>query len=496
MRPILAGLDTEYGFSVEGRGAGDQVDDAKALVRSFPGECFPFWDDRFESPRSDLRGFRLDRLSFDPEDAKFDADRAPEPVHEVRADRVLCNGARFYNDHGHPEYATPETWSLEELVMHDRAGDHAVLSSATALAASVGREVRVYKNNTDFHGASYGTHESYLVPRSVPVENLISGLMPLFVARQVLTGAGKVGSEQGPRCDFQISQRADFFAEAVNAETLYRRPVFNTRDEPHADPKKWVRLHVICGESNLISTATRIKLALTKAAIHLIESGDQPVWPLADPVGTTKQLSREPDGEGRIDLEGRSWTTARHVIESYVEPFLAHTLDVTEPYVQELRRALTGALSLLEARFADPERFARSVDWAAKRSLLEQYVESEGVGWRHGSLQSLDLEYHRLDGGEGLFQALRDASLVDPDPPEEETAQRRAKVFEDTRARVRSIAVSKFQESLVSASWGALTFKTAGGEKTVALDPDRAYSATLADCGTVEELIMELEAPR
>ena len=496
MRPILAGLDTEYGFSVEGRGAGDQVDDAKALVRSYPGECFLFWDDRYESPRSDLRGFRLDRLSFDPEDAKFDADRSPEPVHEVRADRVLTNGARFYNDHGHPEYATPETWSLEELVMHDRAGDHVVLSAAAALAASIGREVRVYKNNTDFHGASYGTHESYLVPRSVPVENLVSGLMPLFVARQVLTGAGKVGSEQGARCDFQISQRADFFSEAVNAETLFRRPVFNTRDEPHADPKKWIRLHVICGESNLIATATKIKVALTKAAIHLVETGSQPMWPIADPVHAVKRLSREPGGEGRIDLEGRSWTTPRQVLESYIEPFLTCTHGATDPYVRELRSVLHTAHSLLEDRFKDPGRFAQSVDWAAKQSLLDQYIESEGVGWGHGSLQSLDLEYHRLDAGEGLFQALRDASLVDPDPPEVETGKRRVSVFEDTRARARAVAVRKFRESLVSVSWGALTFKTAQGEKTVALDPARAYPATLDDCKSVEELIMELEAPR
>ncbi len=492
MRPILAGLDTEYGFSVEGRGAEDQIDDAKALVRSFPGECFPFWDDRFEAPRNDLRGFRLERLSLDPDDAKFDVGRSHGPAFEVRSDRVLLNGARFYNDHGHPEYATPETWSLAEVALHDRAGDRVVVKSAAAFAAESGREVRVYKNNTDFHGASYGTHESYLVPRSIPLENLVNGLMPMLVARQVLCGAGKVGSEQGPRCDFQISQRADFFSEPLNAETLYRRPVFNTRDEPHADPAKWIRLHVICGESNLVATATRMKLALAKAALHLIESGDQPMWRLKDPVRTIKDVSRDPDGEGRIELEGCSWTTPRQVIESYVVPFLACIANSTDAYSIEMREQLSAAMGLLEARFTDPERFARSVDWAAKRALLTQYIAAEDTNWRDPALQALDLEYHRIDG-EGLFHALLNMGAVDVDPSEADVLDRTANVREATRAKARSIAVTKFRDHLASASWGTLTFNTKLGEKTVTLPPERTYPDTLGQCATVEDFIMELE---
>ncbi len=494
MRRILAGLDTEYGFSVEGRGAEDQIDDAKALVRSFPGECFPFWDDRSETPRNDLRGFRLDRLSIDPDDARFDEGRSHGPVSEVRSDRVLTNGARFYNDHGHPEYATPETWSLSELAAHDRAGDLAVASAAMAYSQSLGSEVRVYKNNTDFHGASYGTHESYLVPRSIPVENLINGLMPMLVARQVLCGAGKVGSEQGAKCDFQISQRADFFSEPVNAETLYRRPVFNTRDEPHADPAKWIRLHVICGESNMVSTATKLKFALTKAALHLVETGDQPMWRLSDPVRSFKAVSRDPDGEGRIDLEGRSWTTPRQVVESYLQPFLACSAGATDDYSMELRSALTTAMELLDARHKDPARFARSVDWAAKRAILTQFVEAEGLKWRDSALQSLDLEYHRIDDGEGLFHAMLEMGEVDPDPSPDAVNARTTGVHEDTRARARAIAVTKFRDSLVTVSWGTITFRTSEGETVVQLPPDRAYPDTLGQCETVEDFIMRLEA--
>src|SRR5208282_2425209 len=164
---ILAGIETEYGFTVEGRGADDQIDDAIAFLRGYPGPSFIGWDYCYESPRADLRGFRLDHLAVDPEDAKRDAGRTYGAPHEVRSDRVLPNGARFYNDHGHPEYATPECWSLDELIRHDTAGEFVLLRAARSLADATGREVRVYKNNTDFHGSSYGTHESYLVPRAI-----------------------------------------------------------------------------------------------------------------------------------------------------------------------------------------------------------------------------------------------------------------------------------------------------------------------------------------
>ncbi|HXH62047.1 MAG TPA: proteasome accessory factor PafA2 family protein [Fimbriimonadaceae bacterium] len=489
MRPVLAGLDTEYGFSVAGRGPQDQIDDAKALIGSYPGECLSFWDQRFESPRNDLRGFKVESLSVDPQDAHFDHGRSHGTIDEVRSDRVLTNGARLYNDHGHPEFATPETWSVHETVLHDRAGDRAILAAALAYEEETGREVRVYKNNTDFHGASYGTHESYLVPRSVAVESLVKGLMPLLIARQVLTGAGKVGAEGSRWCDFQISQRADFFTVPLSVDTLYRRPVFNTRDEPHADPAKWMRLHVICGESNMVSTATLLKLALVKIALHLVERGDAPQWNVADPVRSFMQVSRDVDGEGRITLEGASWTTARQVIESYLDSFERLQADSEDCLHTELADAAKTARRLLAARFERPDEFKRSVDWAAKRDVLLQYAESEGKKLRDPSMQSIDLEYHRIDKGEGLFHALVQMGAVDAEPAEDMVDKRTRQICEDTRARARSIAVTKFRDSLATASWGSLTF----GDKTVLLRPDATYPATLDDCTTVEEFIMQLE---
>ncbi len=280
---ILCGIETEYGFSVESRGADDQVEDATAFVRGYPGVCFSGWDYAYESPRADLRGFKLEHLSVDPEDAKRDVGKSYGAPHEVRSDRILPSGARFYNDHGHPEYATPECWSLDDLVLHDKAGEFVLLRAAHALAEATGREVRVYKNNTDFHGSSYGTHESYLAPRALGFDRLYAAVTPMLVARQILCGAGKVGSESGTRVDYQLSARADFFSEAANAETLFRRPVFNTRDEPHASHAEWIRLHVIAGDANMIPGCTRRKVGLVKLAIRLEIEGQAPTWDLEKP---------------------------------------------------------------------------------------------------------------------------------------------------------------------------------------------------------------------
>ncbi|MFY9235198.1 MAG: proteasome accessory factor PafA2 family protein [Fimbriimonadaceae bacterium] len=481
MDRILAGIETEYGLYVEGRGAEDQIEDAMALVRSYPGECLASWDYRYESPRADLRGFKLDRLEIDPKDAQFDRGKAHPSDHEVRSDRILPNGARLYNDHGHPEYATPECWSTAELALQDRAGELAVLQSAEAMAAESGRAIRIYKNNTDFHGASYGTHESYLVPRALGFDALVQAVLPMLVVRQVLCGAGKVGAETGPHCSYQLSQRADFLVEQVNAETLYRRPIFNTRDEPHARHGEWIRLHVICGDANMLSSATARKVGLVKLALSLATAGEAPVWKLKDPVAAFKSISRDESYEFRVELEGRSWTNASEILESY---FAASDVVfgpnlLAEGLVRECRQLLADLRDC-------PERFASSVDWAAKRAMLEAYMASEGSDWRDPALRSFDLEYHNISPDEGLFYAL---------PQSKETASqaelmvRLAEPTETTRALPRSLAVARFKDLLVTACWRSLTFEIEGKRVEVELFPDKDYPAHLREVSDVVQFI-------
>ncbi|MGI4788476.1 MAG: proteasome accessory factor PafA2 family protein, partial [Janthinobacterium lividum] len=212
----LFGTETEYGIAVEGKGASDLLAESRAVVKAYAGKIACPWYYKGEDPRNDMRGFHVDKLTVDPEDAKFDApNQKMLPVEEERADRVLINGARFYNDHGHPEYSTPECASLLDLVAHDKAGEKIVLAAAKARMEKPGvGQVHIFKNNTDFHGSSYGTHENYLIPRETPFPELLSGLLPFFATRILYAGAGKMGIEpRGDQSIYQISQRADFFTE-------------------------------------------------------------------------------------------------------------------------------------------------------------------------------------------------------------------------------------------------------------------------------------------
>ncbi len=480
MRPILAGLDTEYGFSVEARGAENQIEDSQAFVRTFPGAAFVGWDYRHEAPRSDLRGFRLDALAFDPEDAKFDAGRTYGSSVEIRSDRVLTTGGRFYNDHGHPEYATPECFTLRGLVGHELAGDEILRQTARAYEEKTGKSVALYKNNTDFHGASWGTHENYLVSRSVGYEKLFKGVMPMLLVRQILTGSGKVGSETGAKVPYQISQRADFIVEPANAETLYRRPLFNTRDEPHSRPTDFIRLHVISGDANMIAASTFRKVGLVKLAVALTEIGAAPLWDIKDPVRSFQSISRDEGYRFEIPLAKDSWTTADEILESYFSA-AERFLDLDE----ELQSIIDEGRKLLQSLRTDFPSFARTVDWAAKRQMLEMYMQDSGTDWNDPALRSYDLEYHNLNADESLHSALVDMDLVVPNPEA---------IWEPehSRAWVRGYAVQHFASHLKSAAWRSLTFEVNGQQEDVELWPDQTYNLELDALANVNTFIQAM----
>ena len=474
MRQILAGIDCEYGILVKGKGADEQIEYSQTLVESFSNEgLFVGWDYRFENPRNDLRGFELKNLAIDPNDAQFDVGRQHRSSIEVRADRVLPNGARFYNDHGHPEYATPESFSIFELAQLDQIGE-SVVRQASEFSEL---EATLYKNNTDYHGASYGTHESYLVPRVLTFDSLYAAVTPMLIVRQILTGAGKVGSEDGDWCDFQLSQRADFFVESANAETLWRRPIFNTRDEPHADPSQWTRLHVISGDANMNPTCTALRVGLVKLALWLMDAGEAPQWEFAQPVKSIKSISRDNGYEFRVELAKGNWTTGYEILESYFAAAEATlNLNLEAKWVIDTSRNL-----LLQLR-SDFDSFRRSVDWAAKLHFLNQFREEEGITWHDPVLQAYDLEYSNIDPEAGLFYALLEmGEVLEPSFPVE--------IVPRSRAFARGIAIQNFNQHLTNVGWRGLTF----GKEFVELRPDVAYPDSIADISDVENFITALK---
>ena len=334
----------------------------------------------------------------------------------------LENGARLYLDVGsHPEYATPECADALEAVVHERAGDHIVADLAARTEASLAEDglrgrVRVFRNNTDFSGNSYGSHENYLVERRGPLQPIVDALLPFLVTRQVFAGAGKV-LRTARGAVYVLSQRAEHIWEGVSSATTRSRPVVNSRDEPHADIDRFRRLHVIVGDSNMSDLATWLRVATCELVIRLVEEGgDLDVPALDSPTRAIREVSRDLSGRGAVRLRDGRDVPALEVQAHYlaaVERFLAerHSDDAAAAHVvTEWRR-------VLEALDRDPRALERELDWVAKLRLIEALQERDGLALDDARVAMLDLAYHEVAPVTGLHPRLvrsgRMMSLVD-----------------------------------------------------------------------------------
>lgn len=467
----LYGIETEYGIVVEGLGANDWIAESIALVRSYRGASVGGWNYRGEDPRRDMRGFTVQHLAMNPDDAQFDSPGArPMSREEERSDRILANGARFYNDHGHPEYSTPECRTLRDLVAHDKAGERILLAAARQRAVQSGRNVTIYKNNTDHHGASYGTHEGYLMRRDVPTETLIQSLLPFFVTRQIYAGAGKPGIENDSARDnktFQLSQRADYFTVEASVDTLHNRPLVNTRDEPHATPRRYRRLHVICGDANMSEYATALKVGTTSLVLKLLEEGLTAPVKLVDPVRAVKQIARDITLKQTVDRMGAPPLTA---------------IEIQRIYLQEAQRRLAGQDedtdwtlaewgTVLDSLESDPMSLADRLDWVAKFKLLDAFRQEENLAWNDPYMQSLDLAYHDIDPDAGLYYGLEQAGEMRRLVTEARVEAAMTCAPGDTRAYLRGLFVSRFGQSVRSIGWNGVAFKYNGEDLLFDMNP-------------------------
>ena len=233
----------------------------------------------------------------------------PLPIEDLH-NRILGNGARFYVDHAHPEYSGPEVTSAAAAVSYDLAGDRIVAAAAQAASRRLGTPVRIFKNNTDSHGASYGCHENYLLARSTPWRRILRQFTGYLVSRTIVSGAGRLGRGQhGERPGFQLSQRADFFETLEGIQTTRNRPIVNTRDEPHAPPQHYRRLHVITGDANRSAWSTWLKVGGAAAVLAALEADALPEFELADPVAALHSISHEPHHPVPL-ADGRTITAA------------------------------------------------------------------------------------------------------------------------------------------------------------------------------------------
>ncbi|MGD0393316.1 MAG: proteasome accessory factor PafA2 family protein, partial [Acidimicrobiales bacterium] len=394
-----------------------------------------------------------------------------------------------------------------ECLRYDRAGELILTRAMEAadLAVHDGSRVVIYKNNSDGKGNSYGAHENYLMDRAAPFTRIVAGITPHFVTRQIFAGAGKVGAEtsthDGRRVDFQLSQRAEFFEEQVGLETTLKRPIVNTRDEPHADPQRYRRLHVIVGDANLAEVATFLKVGTTSLVLAMIEddvSGSRNLA-LADPVRAIHEVALDRTFTSPLPMADGSTATALGIqwelfslARKYADDRGLECMG-DEGIGEEVLKRWESVLHGLET---DPMSLARQLDWVAKLQLIEAYRDRHHCDWDDHRLAALDLQYHDLRPARSLFARLDTERLID----EAAVAAAVSEPPRSTRAWFRGQCLKKWPSSVVTANWDSLVFDLGADplRRVPMMDPLKGTAEHVEDllnvCATPSELLDRLSS--
>lgn len=488
----ICGIETEYGIFVTGADVTPMLA-SSLLVNAYSedGLGLRAWDFAKEQPSMDARH------GWDPQ-----ADY-PE-VEVLMANSVLTNGSRFYVDHAHPEVSTPECLTPSEAVLYDRAGEEIVRRSLIRANARLANSVALlaHKNNSDGKGNSYGCHENYLVSRETPFGYLASSITTHFVTRQIFCGAGKIGVEM-PRegehwVPFQLSQRADFFEEPIGLETTIRRPIVNTRDEPHCDPERWRRLHVIVGDANMSEFATFIKVGSTALVLAVIEDGLFPkALLIPDPVTHIRLVSHDPSLQHLVPVaDGRRLTALQiqrelwHVVDSWLQA------GNTDPTNGDAPRIMAVWKEMLDGLELDPMTVAHLIDWVAKKRLIDAMKQRYSLSIEHPKLRAIDLQYHDMRKEKCLALRCGLSQMFTSD--QVERAIHAAPTT--TRAYFRGECIRRWPDQVISANWDSVVFDSGETQlqRVPMMDPTKGTFAHVghlfSSVNSVRELLDALGA--
>lgn len=482
----VLGIETEYGIVVRGASESNPVTASSLLINAYVNELERqrvagpkvAWDFEDESPGNDARG--------------PSGPASPPDVETHLVNAVLTNGARYYVDHAHPELSTPECADARSVVVYDRAAEEIVRRSIAAANHLLpeGQELVVHKNNSDGKGNSYGCHENYLMARSAPFGRIVTHATAHFITRQLFTGSGKVGTEvpglSNAEVPYQLTQRADFFEAEVGLETTLKRPIINTRDEPHADAQKYRRLHVITGDANRSEVATLLKVGTTAFVLSLVEDEAVPrTFVFRAPVAAMRQVSHDLTLRRPLELVDGSTITALEIQQELLAASVAWSeANGFEAVGGEAvgRLVLDEWAAVLADLEADPVRCADRVDWVAKHRILTAYQERHGVGWDDPRVAAMALQYHDLRPERSLSDrvGLRRVST------DEEVGRAVTEPPDDTRAFFRGRCLQRWASDIVAANWDSIVFDI--GQSTLRRVPMmEPLRGTRSHVGTVVE---------
>ncbi|WP_010615144.1 proteasome accessory factor PafA2 family protein, partial [Actinomyces oris] len=421
---------------------------------------------------------------------------------------VLVNGARFYVDHAHPEYSSPEVLTPRDALIWDRAGEVVARRAMTALGDEGDRdgtpvEIVLYKNNVDGKGAAYGSHENYLVRRDVPFEELAAVLTPFLVTRPVIAGAGRVGiGQRSEHPGFQVSQRADYVESEIGLQTTFNRPIINTRDEPHADNARWRRLHVINGDANRFDVPIYLKVATTDLLVWFLEQacteGSGPfkealarVKDLAiigDPVEEHWALSHDPTLSHELRTQAGALTALaiQRAFLDAVSPTVTRVEDARAHRALALWRQVLDALEQWRHDGSGPA--SQMVEWVAKYELCEGLRRRSGTGWDDPRLAALDIQWADLRPGRSVVDKLDAAGRIHRLVTDAEIQNAVDTPPEGTRAAIRGTAIRRHRQ-VVGASWTCLLLDVPGAPALARLRlPDEVVVGSDETATILEEI--------
>ncbi|WP_284978514.1 depupylase/deamidase Dop [Arthrobacter sp. fls2-241-R2A-200] len=490
----VMGAETEYGIHAPSAPGANATMMSARIIQAYAtvtrqraaGGAETRWDYTDEEPLHDARGWTLERSAADPSQLTdqppvLDAEAVAlaygrqeleldggDESGSLLMNMVLGNGARLYVDHAHPEYSSPEVTNPRDAVIWDAAGDLVALATVRKVAADASLPpINLYKNNTDNKAVSYGSHENYLMPRSVPFGDIIRGLTPFFVSRQIVCGAGRVGlGQDSSMAGYQISQRADFFEAEVGLETTIRRPIINTRDEPHATADKYRRLHVIIGDANLSQASNFLKFGTTAMVLSLVEAKLAPPIEVHEPVHALQAISHDTTLTATVRLMDGRRVTALDLQWMYYEAAakLAQETGVSDPLTGDghTHEVLAQWESTLTGLGNDVDSVASSVEWVAKKSLLEGYRNRDGLAWDDARLGLVDLQWSDIRPEKGLYYRLLARERMQRIVDDGDIARAVGEPPSDTRAYFRGRCVSRFGKDVAGASWDSVIFDVPG----------------------------------
>lgn len=385
---------------------------------------------------------------------------------------VLANGGRFYVDHAHPEYSSPECTTPFAAMVWDRAGE-LIAAQAVAQLKAEGLQVHAYKNNVDGKGATWGAHENYLVSRALPLDLLNSLLATVLVTRQIVVGAGRVGlGERSEQSGFQISQRADYIHTSVGLQTTYARPLLNMRDEPHADGRAWRRIHVISGDANRFDVPILLKVGITNLALWLLETQPQVLHPLllvGDVVAQCHQVSRDLTLKTKLSASGGEFSALQiqqKLLDAVKVACVERFGGLEASQIGSAAQVIELWQKVLDGLASDISTVADCVEWVAKYQLCQGLRWRGRIGWDHPRLAALDIQWGDVDGA--IIKRLDAGGRIMRLACAAEVADAVAVAPPDTRAYLRGWAVANLEHT-VGASWTSILYQPPGWPHIVRL---------------------------